>query len=583
MSKLTRIAVVDNDRCKPNKCNLECKVYCPVVRIGKMCIEVTHSSKVSYISEELCTGCNICTKKCPFEAIKIINLPTNLEKDTTHRYGPNGFKLHRLPVPQLGKVLGMIGTNGIGKSTAIKILANKLVPNLGNINNSPDRNDIIKHYRGTELQKYFTSELSSIIKPQYVEYLSKIIIGKVGDILKEKDKRKKYQYYVDELELSQLLDRNIDELSGGELQRFALAIMMLQETDVYIFDEPSSYLDIKQRLKAAYLIRELIKPSNYVIVVEHDLSILDYMSDVVCCLYGEPGVYGVVTLPYGVREGINVFLDGTIPTENMRFRDTSLNFKLADTLETSKRLNMFNYPKMTKSYGNFTLNIEPASFTDCEIIILLGQNGTGKTTFLRTFMEQTGYTISYKPQKISPKFQGKVKDLLYNKLGDKWLLDGQFKTDIVDPLKIINLLDHDVKTLSGGELQRVAILLCLGKPANIYLLDEPSAYLDAEQRIIVAKLIKRFIIHSHKTAFIVEHDFIMSCYLADRVITYTGTPGVKCIANTPTDMKSGMNSFLRDINVTFRRDPTNYRPRVNKLESQMDKEQKDAGQYFHID
>ena len=131
-SKLTRIAVVNADRCKPNKCNQECKNFCPVNRIGRLCVDVDLLSKISTISEPVCIGCGICVKKCPFEAISIINLPTNLDKDTTHRYGPNSFKLHRLPTPKLGQVVGLIGINGIGKSTALSILVGKLKPNLGN-------------------------------------------------------------------------------------------------------------------------------------------------------------------------------------------------------------------------------------------------------------------------------------------------------------------------------------------------------------------------------------------------------------------------------------------------------------------
>ena len=89
-----------------------------------------------------------------------------------------------------------------------------------------------------------------------------------------------------------------------------------------------------------------------------------------------------------------------------------------------------------------------------------------------------------------------------------------------------------MKNLSGGELQRVAMVLCLGKPADIYLIDEPSAYLDSEQRIVAAKVIKRFILHAKKSAFIVEHDFIMATYLADRVVVYNGSPGINCTAQT---------------------------------------------------
>ncbi|MFM7858948.1 MAG: ATP-binding cassette domain-containing protein, partial [Flammeovirgaceae bacterium] len=148
------------------------------------------------------------------------------------------------------------------------------------------------------------------------------------ELLTKKDKTDRKNKYIDELDLTNLLDRNIENLSGGELQRFAIAHVCCQVVDVYMFDEPTSYLDVKQRLKAADSIRSLANFNNYIIVVEHDLSILDYLSDSICVLYGVPSVYGVVTLPYGVREGINVFLDGFIPTENMRFRDFGLNFKV---------------------------------------------------------------------------------------------------------------------------------------------------------------------------------------------------------------------------------------------------------------
>ena len=139
-------------RCKPKKCRQECKKACPVVKTGKLCIEVDPNSKIAFISERLCIGCGICPKKCPFDAINIINLPTNLEKQVTHRYSANSFKLHRLPMPRPGQVLGLVGTNGIGKSTALKILAGKLKPNLGRYDDPPDWEEILKYFRGSELQ-----------------------------------------------------------------------------------------------------------------------------------------------------------------------------------------------------------------------------------------------------------------------------------------------------------------------------------------------------------------------------------------------------------------------------------------------
>ncbi|KAF9690372.1 hypothetical protein SADUNF_Sadunf01G0188900 [Salix dunnii] len=616
--RLTRIAIVTSDRCKPKKCRQECKKSCPVVKTGKLCIE-----------------------KCPFEAIQIINLPKDLDKDTTHRYGPNTFKLHRLPVPRPGQVLGLVGTNGIGKSTALKVLAGKLKPNLGRFNNPPDWQEILTYFRGSELQNYFTrileDNLKAIIKPQYVDHIPRAVQGNVGQVLDQKDERDKKAELCHDLELNQVIDRNVGDLSGGELQRFAIAVVAIQNAEIYMFDEPSSYLDVKQRLKAAQVIRSLLRPNSYVIVVEHDLSVLDYLSDFICCLYGKPGAYGVVTLPFSVREGINIFLSGFVPTENLRFRDESLTFKVAETpqenAEEIQTYARYKYPTMSKTQGNFRLRVVEGEFTDSQIVVMLGENGTGKTTFIRMLAgllkpdtvegseaEIPEFNVSYKPQKISPKFQFSVRQLLHSKIRDSYM-HPQFVSDVMKPLLIEQLMDQEVVNLSGGELQRVALCLCLGKyvesaasiaeqfcemlspsdvphyfmqfsswrvvflmqPADIYLIDEPSAYLDSEQRIIASKVIKRFILHAKKTAFVVEHDFIMASYLADRVIVYEGQPSVDCTANSPQSLLTGMNLFLSHLDITFRRDPTNYRPRINKLESTKDREQKAAGSYYYLD
>lgn len=596
---LTRIAIVNTDRCKPKKCRQECKKSCPVVRMGKLCIEVAPDSKIAFISEELCIGCGICVKKCPFEAIHIINLPSNLEKDTTHRFGPNSFKLHRLPTPRPGQILGLVGTNGIGKSTALSILAGKLKPNLGRFNDPPDWSEILTFFRGSELQNYFTKiledNLKAIIKPQYVDQIPKAVKGPVDEMLKKRcelddaDLNK----VIDEFDLTNLRERNVEDLSGGELQRFACAISCIRKSDIFMFDEPSSYLDVKQRLKAAQAIRRLIRQDRYIILVEHDLSVLDYLSDFICCLYGSPGHYGVVTMPFSVREGINIFLDGFVPTENLRFRETVLTFRVVEKQdeEEIKRLYNYQYPDMTKNLGDFDLCVKGGSFTDSEIIVLLGENGTGKTTLIRMLagnLEPDGETevpklnISYKPQKISPKFQGTVRQLVMARIRDA-AVHPQFNTDVLKPLQIENIMDQEVANLSGGELQRVAITLCLGKPADVYLIDEPSAYLDSEQRLHAARVIKRFIRNAKKTAFVVEHDFIMATYLADRVIVFEGQPSFKTTATAPQSLLSGMNMFLKSLKITFRRDPENSRPRINKLESVKDVEQKNSGNYFFLE
>ncbi|KAM7268661.1 hypothetical protein ACFE04_010827 [Oxalis oulophora] len=593
-----RIAIVNADRCKPNKCRQECKKSCPVVKMGKLCIEVGPATGIATIAEGLCNGCGICVKKCPFKAIEIINLPKDWNRETTHRYGPNTFKLHRLPVPRPGQVLGLVGINGIGKSTALRILAGKLKPNLGRFDNHPPNwQEILTYFRGSELQNYFTRISEDKIKvPQYVDNIPKELQGEgtVGQILDKHNERGMKEQLCIDLELNLVLDRQVSELSGGELQRFAIAVAAIQNADTYMFDEPSSYLDVKQRLKAARVIRSLLRPDSYVIVVEHDLSVLDYMSDFICCLHGKAGAYGVVTLPFSVREGINVFLSGKIPTENLLFRKHSLTFKIPQEIreEIEPCHALYKYPKMSKKLGNFKLTVNEGEFTDSQINVMLGENGTGKSTFIRMLAgklqpdtadgEIPQFNVSYKPQKISPKFQHSVGQWLRKHIPDSYS-DRMFDNDVMKHLQIKELEDQLVVNLSGGEMQRVAITMCLGKPADIYLIDEPSAYLDSEQRLEVARIIKKFIISRKKTAFIVEHDFTMATYLADRVIVYEGTPSLDCVANSPQSLRTGMNLFLSHLDVTFRRDPENYRPRINKLNSLKDSEQKSAGSYYYLD
>jgi ATP-binding cassette subfamily E protein 1 len=170
--------------------------------------------------------------KCPFEAIDIINLPKSLAKDTTHRYGPNSFKLHRLPMPRPGHVLGLVGTNGIGKSTALMILAGKLKPNLGRFDNPPDWQEILVNFRGSELQNFFTKlledNIKAIIKPQYVDSIPRSVKGKVNEIIDRKNERKVKEELCDLLDLANVMERDIAQLSGGELQRFAIAVTCMQ-------------------------------------------------------------------------------------------------------------------------------------------------------------------------------------------------------------------------------------------------------------------------------------------------------------------------------------------------------------------
>jgi len=572
--------------------------------MGKECVVVDQTSKFSTISEELCIGCGICVNACPFNAIRIINLPNELTAPVIFRYNTNGFQLHRLPSLRQGRVMGLLGVNGIGKSTIVKLLAQKIHPNWGLCGElSPTLEEIVTKFRGSDLQTYFQKlyldELSVIIKPQMIEYLSSSPQHKnkkVSELLPDPLLQQAYG-------LKHLADRSLHMLSGGELQRLSVARVCESKKQVYIFDEPTNFLDIRQRLLVAEKIQGLVQdPTKYVLVVDHDLAILDYMSNYMSCLYGKPTAYGVVSLPASVREGINTYLRGFLPAENMRIRDEVLKFvrPMVDEEEEmyqhySSTAYDYAYTDLKIQQGEFALEIEPGGWNRTDIVLLVGQNGTGKTTFVkaldglskRSIVSSSSETpipemnISYKPQRINPHFKGTVRQLFHTKIRDMYV-NPLFVSDVMKPLMMDDIMDSLVPNLSGGELQRVAITLALGKPADVYLLDEPSSSLDIEMRLSVATSIRRFIKHSRKSCLVVEHDLLMGLFLADRVITYSGTPGVSCVAHTPTDKETGMNQFLKDLNVTIRQDPETLRPRINKPGSNADREQKLGGNYYCV-
>jgi ATP-binding cassette subfamily E protein 1 len=590
---MTRIAVLDADKCKVKKCNQLCVNYCPMVRSRVEAIRVEGNK--AHISESLCSGCGICVKKCPFKAISIVNLPDELEKDCSHRFGANSFKLFRLPMPFQGTVLGLIGQNGIGKSTTLKVFSGEIKPNLGRFSDPPEWSEIIQYYRGSSLQDYFQklsqNQLKVSSKPQYVDKIPKAVSGKAGELLEKVDERNQLSSIAEELDLNKIWDRPLEVLSGGELQRVAVAAALSRDADVYIFDEPSSYLDVKQRLVVARAIRSLKEQQKTIIVAEHDLAIIDYLSDQICVFYGEPGVYGVVSHVHGVRTGINIYLQGYIPDENILFRKESIIFheKPPSTVDATAGAPLLKWGKMSKTFQGFSLSIEPGEIRTGEIIGILGPNGIGKTTFVKILagLEETDdkkqlgkLTVSYKPQYIAPDYEGSVQELLMNVAKENFT-SSWYKTEIAQPLRLQVLLDRNVMELSGGELQRVAIAACLSRKTDLYLLDEPSAYLDVEERLNVAKTLRRVVEAHGIPAFVVEHDVVTQDFIADRLMVFNGQPGENGLAHPPTTLRQGMNSFLKEMDITFRRDSTTFRPRVNKEGSQMDRFQKDLGEYYY--
>ncbi len=598
---MVRVAVIDYDLCKPHRCTAECVRFCPINRSGGKAIELSDIvGGKALIYEKACIGCGICVKKCPFEAITIVNLPDELEKRVIHRYGPNAFKLYGLPIPQQGMIVGIVGKNGTGKTTSIRILSGELIPNLGNYEEA-SWDKVLRKFRGTELYQYFSKvvnkEIRTIHKIQHVDMIRKYVKGVVREILQKVDERGLVNDVKNLLHLESAWNNNVRNLSGGELQKFAIAAALLRDGNAYFFDEPSSYLDVKERFSLSKAIKELLPKNAYGFIVEHDLAVLDYTSDNVAIVYGGPGAYGIFSKVYSVGSGINHFLLGFLPAENMRLRKEPIVFHVhakAPERELKQRMPYITWPPMKKKLGSFTLEVKEGNSYMGEVIGILGPNAIGKTTFIKLLagviepdegvMVTEGLNISYKPQYIrAEEYEWETVEEAFDDLGREGLAKTEwFQVDVIRRLRLHRLGERKITELSGGELQKFAIAIALAKEAEIYLIDEPSAYIDVEERLTVAKAIKRVSEVRRTVTFLVDHDIAVIDYAADRVMVFEGTPGVEGVANPPVDLRSGMNRFLKNVGITFRRDPKTGRPRVNKPGSYLDRKQKFLGEYYYI-
>ena len=598
------IAVVDLDRCQPDRCNYECANYCPPNRTGKECItkrgeEADEGDPEQIrISEELCLGetCGICVEKCPFDAIEIINLPSELDDDPVHRYGDNAFALYGLPTPEPGSVTGILGPNGIGKSTAVHALAGERVPNLGDYAETPEWDRVLDRFRGTGLQNYLSALESGDVtvsrKPQYVDQIPKQFDGNTRELLDRTDERGALDDLIDRLNIRPVMDQPIDSISGGELQRVAIAACLARDADFYFLDEITPYLDIGQRMVAARLIQELAADDTErsMLVVEHDLAILDLLADTLHVAYGEPGAYGVITDPKSVRNGINEYLGGYLDNENMRIRPSAITFEEHAPRVSSKGTPLVTYPDLQQSYGTdaFELQVEGGTIYESEVLGIVGPNGIGKSTLAKLFAGSLtpdngslGFDldIAYKPQYVEVDQPMRV-DAFLSSITDAFGTS-YWNTEVAQPLQLDRIMEQDLVDLSGGERQRVAIAACLSEEADLYVLDEPSAHLDVEQRVRATTAIRRYAENHDATVLVIDHDIYMIDLLADRLMVFDGEPAERGRATQPQEMREGMNDFLADLDITFRRDERTGRPRINKPDSQKDRQQKRDGEYYY--
>jgi len=589
-----RVAVLDKEICQPKKCGLECIKYCPVNKSGADCIVLSEETGKAQIDENICNGCGICVKVCPFDAITIVNLAEELSSEKIHQFGINSFRLYKIPTPKKGEVMGLLGRNGMGKSTIISILSGNLKPNLGNYESPPDWSEILKYFHGTELKSHFekisNGQLRASIKPQQVYNLTKVFNGTAKELLEKYDERNIMQELVRTLGLQNSMENKLNELSGGELQRLAVAVVASKDSDFYFFDEPSSYNDVFQRIGVARVIQSLAKLGKSVMVVEHDLTVLDYLSDFIEVLYGEPAAYGIVAGVLSTKVGINVFLDGYLPNENVRFRDTAFRFDAStssDEFVTTETV--IDYPALQKKYPNFSVSISAGRVRKNEVVGIVGANALGKTTMMKmiagvenpdTGKLETKVKIAYKPQYLTNDYDVEVISLLENANGGA-ITGTTEEEQVIDPLKIKKLYNKSVKNLSGGELQKVAVVACLLQKVDLYALDEPSAFLDVEDRITIAKLIQRFVRSYGKSAIVIDHDIQLMDLISDSIIIFEGTPGKEGHATAPVSKAEGMNRFLKSLDITYRRDETSLRPRVNKTDSRLDRTQKESGHFYY--
>jgi ATP-binding cassette subfamily E protein 1 len=589
-----RILSINYDKCKPDLCGYACEKYCPLVLKGqKNVVTIRKDTGKPIISNRTCLmarkgTCGICINKCFPRALSVTNLP---DADTAgllvHCYEENGFRFFGVPQINPGKVIGLLGVNGIGKSTILNILAGQK-PNGGDFTNP--QTGYSKFYNELKIASFrqFLHDLSmKSVRVAYKPQIFSHLLEKkqtISEMLSNSIEQGGYPIneVIDLMELNPILSRLPQDLSGGELQRLAIGLVLLKNADIYLIDEPCTFLDFRQRIKIAKIFHEIASSGKTVFIAEHDIAVLDFQSDIVYLFYGEPHKFGVISrLAYSTKKGINNFLLGKLKDENVRIRSKRIVFTRMVKERSWEGKKGVDFSAFQKELGTFSLSVNKGRVHFGEILCILGENGLGKTTFAQHLTETlTNLQISFKPQFLHRKFDGTVREFL-SLYTNVFIDSSSFRLYILKPFSISHLLDKPIRGLSGGELQRCFLAGCLGKKADLYIIDEGSAFLDVEERLKATRVIRHIISKNNAACLAIEHDIQIADALADRIMLFEGNPGVVGTTHGPLNKKAGLNRFLKRIDVTFRRDPETGRARLNKLGSRLDRDQRKNQAYYH--